>query len=49
MENQNKRKAELGKSVEGKVLLFAGAENADGILHNFRKELEDHSYEGTFC
>ena len=49
MEKNNKRKAELGKSVEGRVLLVAGAENADGILHDLIKVLEDHSYEGTFC
>ena len=50
MEKNNKRKAALGENVEGRrVLLVAGAENADGILHDLIKVLEDHSYEGTFC
>ena len=49
MEKNIKRKAEFGESVEGRVLLVAGAENPDGILHDLIKVLEDHSYEGTFC
>ena len=49
MEKNNKRKAELGESFEGRVLLVAGAENPDGILHDLIKVLENHSYEGTFC
>ena len=50
MEKNNKRKAALGENVEGRrVLLVAGAENPDGILHDLIKVLEDHSCEGTFC